>query len=248
MRFSGDIILNGSPPFKIPSSYRSKILALIIETLRREEPKIYLHYWGDTEDEAEKPFTFHLSIPHHHRRKDGNSDVLECRSNSMRLSVSSCDYSLLVNLYNGLLKVINDFSPFNYAMTFSNFYFHQREQINNNRIRFKILSPLVLRKIDAKQDNDYITWEDEDFEEILFHYIEILVKKFIKPDYKLLKSMVEIKPSLCSSINPYFLTGEIAATKGVIEIKAPVEIQRLIYDTGLGLNRSYGFGMIDILR
>jgi len=41
---------------------------------------------------------------------------------------------------------------------------------------------------------------------------------------------------------------KMPATKGIFKIKSKPEILQMIYDIGLGVHRSQGFGMMEVVR
>jgi CRISPR-associated endoribonuclease Cas6 len=245
MRLSLDIILIGTPPFRIPTYYRNEISSLIEKAVLNEAPRLHSHYWVNNTEKA-MPFTFCLFIPHARLYENEGMNMLESSSNTLGFQFSSCDFDFLNSVYNGLLKFIGYYSLFDYSIKFRNFYFQKLRLINNNRVRFKILSPIVLNS----KNNDikeYITWEDESYRRILINSIETLCKNFIDPDYHLNDDEIEITPSLCSTTMVELFSEVIPATNGIIEIRAPVEVLRLIYDAGLGMSRTHGFGMVDVV-
>jgi CRISPR-associated endoribonuclease Cas6 len=245
MRLSLEIILLGTSPFKIPVDYRTEISSLIEKTILREAPKVYSHYWRDRTEKI-MPFTFSLFIPPARLNESESIHILECSSNTLGFQFSSCDFDLLNYVYNGLLKVMGQYSLFDYTIEFRNFFFQKLKLINDNRVRFRILSPVVVPNRGNKEGKRYITWEDMSYSELLINSVETLCRNFIKPDYHLNKNSIEIIPSLCSTTMVEHLSELIPATNGIIEIRAPVEVLRLIYDAGLGTRRSQGFGMVDI--
>lgn len=247
MRLSLEIILLGTPPFKIPVDYRTEISSLIEKTILRAAPKVHSHYWRDLTEKA-LPFTFSLFIPQAQLHLSESVHMLECSTNTLVFQFSSCDFDLLNYVYNGLMKVMGQCSLFDYTIQFRNFYFQKLKLINDTRVRFRILSPVVVHNRENKAGKRYITLEDVSYSEVLTNSIEKLCRDFIKPDYHLNKNDIEIIPSLCSTTMVEHLSESIPATNGIIEIRAPVEVLRLIYDAGLGTRRSQGFGMVDIAR
>lgn len=245
MRFSLEIILLGTPPFKIPVDYRTEISSLIEEIILRGAPKVYSHYWRNITEKV-LPFTFSLIIPQAQLQASESVPMLECSTNTLAFHFSSYDFDLLNFVYNGLMKVMSQCSLFGYTITFRNFYFQKLKLINDTRVRFRILSPVVVHNRENRAGKKYITWEDTSYSEVLTDSIEKLCRNFIKPDYHLNKNDIEIIPSPCSTTMVKHLSELIPATNGIIEMRAPVEVLRLIYDAGLGMRRSQGFGMLDI--
>jgi len=249
MRFSVDIFLKGTNEFYIPTTYRRNITSLIKEAIKGgdEKSELYEKYYGDKSKNITKPFTFSLFIPEHRvEKKDGNKYLI-VESNIMKFFFSSYDYRFLLELYNGIVNINPDFTPFNYPVEFKYFHLKKETQINTNKIKFETLSPVVVRNIEDKKGTGYVTFEDEKFKEMLFFSIRNLCQNFISKDFDLRLKDFDVNFLNCKKVKIYHYESLIPCTKGIFEINAPKEVLTLIYDVGLGAKRGQGFGMVELM-
>jgi len=247
MRFKASIILKGHKPFKIPTNYRRNVLSLIKESINNI-PEIYEKYYSDRTQNTSKPFTYSLYIPSNKVEKINDKSFLVFDSNTLEFCFSTNDPILLMNVYNGLLNIKSDFLLFAYKIEIKYFHLEKEFKIDTDKIKFKTLSPIVIRDIsDKKGSGNYLKFDDPDFKTVLFHNIKNLCQNFIDSDYKLEKEEITINFLKAEALKVYNYNEAIKASNGVFEIEAKPEILKLIYDVGLGARRSQGFGMLEVI-
>jgi len=244
MRFNTNIFLSANESCRISKQYRKKFISLIKQALNSEnsDSDIFQKYYGNKKQNMAKPFTFSVQIPI--QGMEEKEFILG--GNCMRFYFSSSDPAFLITVYNGLAG-LKDFSPFaGYKIHVRNFYLQKDKNFNSDEMVFKTLSPVIVRDINQKKGQGFIGFDNENFQEQLFYSMKNMCLNFISKDYELQKEQVEIMPVKCKTdiINHY--GGEIG-TSGIFKIKAPKEVLKLIYDAGLGVKRSQGFGMLEVV-
>ncbi len=253
MRFTVEIDLKGEPPFQLPYTYRRNVINLLKEAVSSDDSDdIYSEYWGCESKNRLKPFTFSMSIKGPQYVDSDASRYLQLSIPTLKLHVSSSDSNFLSTLYNGLLKMGNSFSLFNYPAEFREFFIKNLKSIKSNYARFRILSPILVRDIAVigkrKNSVGYLFSHDTDFKDSLIYSIRTMCNHFLGGGKKITKENIEIDLSECKSIILSHYYEVIPGIKGVIGIRAPENILKLIYDIGLGARRSQGFGMLDLLQ
>jgi CRISPR-associated endoribonuclease Cas6 len=247
-RFSVDIVLKGEDKIKIPTSYRKNITSLIKQAINpgKEKSELYEEYYGNKSQNKSKPFTFSVVIPPH--KVENHQLILD--SNIIRLFFSSNDYRFIIELYNGLININHDFSPFAYPIDLKHFHLERESPIDQDTIKFKTLSPIVLRNVENKKGRGYLTFEDEKFKEMLFYSTRNTCqqKENFSKEYELDIKDFNVNILSCETVKIDNYKETIPATNGIFEITAPIEVLQLIYGIGLGARRSQGFGMVEVIR
>lgn len=247
MRFSVKIILDGNPPFFISTSYRKDVYAIIEKSVYNESQRMHQYYWS-THDETALPFSFSFLIPQHRYVEKDMKRIIQCNSNNLKFLFSSYDFEFLNHVYNGLLKSIQTQTLFGYSVSLKNFFFQKLNLINEQIVRFKTISPIAVTKKDKNNSVHFITVNDASYIKNLQRSIESLCRRFIAHDFTFKSDELKIIPSLCSSTQTDYFLEIISATRGIIEIAAPIDVLRLIHDAGLGEMRNMGFGMVEVVR
>ena len=250
MRFSVNIFLKGEKPYKVPVDYRRNFTCLLKEAINKGNGgrDIYNRYYAEKKQNSQKPFTFSAYLPVKEKIKENHKTCFILGDDKIRFHFSSSDPVFLIEVYNGLLGLNKDFSPFNgYKIEVKNFYMQKNTHIDSDEVVFKTYSPVIVRDIENRKGKGFISFEHKDFEENLFFSIRNLCRNFINKDYELKRDEVEILPVKCKAVPISNYGGEIG-TSGIIKIKAPVKVLQLVYDTGLGAKRSQGFGMLEVVE
>ena len=254
MRFTVGINLKGEPPFQLPASYRRHIVALIKSAVKsnNDSNSVYELYYGMGNIHKIKPFTFFLSLPD---SKFGNLEsarFINLDKPTVELHITSNDSAFLSSIYKGMLKPNNTMTLFNYNVEFKDFYLRKVTSINSNFIKFRILSPIVIKNWityeKKRRFKGYISCVDPEFVESIIYSINTQCRRLIPNVAKRKIDNIEIDTTECSTIKIYHYQEIISGTIGTIGIKADEEILELIYDAGLGARRNQGYGMLDIVK
>jgi len=249
MRFSANIFLKGEKPYKFPANYRRNFTCLLKEAINQGNSgrDIYNKYYTDKKQNVQKPFTFSVHLPVKKKIKQDDKSFFVLDDDKIRFHFSSSDLVFFIEVYNGLLGLNNNFSPFNgYKIEVKNFYMQKNTPIDSDEVVFKTYSPVLVRDIENRKGKGFISFEHKNFEENLFFSMRNLCKNFIDRDHELKRDQVEILPVKCNAVPITNYGGEIG-TSGILKIKAPVEALQLVYDAGLGAKRSQGFGMLEVV-
>lgn len=218
---------------RIPKDYRRGFTSLIKAAMSTEaEAYVERLYSG----RADKPFTFSVYFPDLKGSQNGKLNV----GNKAIMNFSTSDHELLIYLYNGFRK-LKEHQWKEYKLTLQNTRAFFNKEIKSDKVVFKTLSPFL---VNQKKDNlMYLSVEDDGFDEAFRHSVKGICRTFLgiqEPnfDYKILKH----KKMVVSHYNQY-----MTCNKGIIEMKAKPEVLDLLYKMGIGVRRSQGFGMLDLL-
>ena len=245
MRFAVDIDLKGEKEVLIPADYARNINLLLKEALddgdvNKECFTGYEKYYEDTDDP--KPFTFALLMPVSKVKSNEKTVCFVVDSDILKFFFASNDYRFLIKLYNGLLNIDPDFSPFDFPVELKNFHIKKNSPIKTNKIKVETLSPVIIKNC----EKEYINFNDPDIKKYMFMNIEDTCKIFISPDFKIKERDFDINFINQHITKIYKNKATLPATICICEIKAPVEVLKVIYNVGLGELRSQGFGMLEI--
>ncbi len=232
----------------IPILYRHRILALIKEGLRNSDNR-YKEKLYNKDTKTPKPFCFHLSIPSPRNLKDEHF-VYE-RERQLSLIISTFDYEFLMYLYNGLLNIRTfDFEKGN-TFRIGKIWLMPKREIREDEVVFKTLSPISIEDRDGKP-----LLPDEDLQKFNKEFYEIhqrIFKSLIgrKPRKKFQFEPIKIKKQVVKHKVSEFVskTGKdkmmITCFEGVFKLKGDKEDLQFLYDNGIGLRTSQGFGMVE---
>jgi len=228
-----NIILKLETPF-LPRDYRSGFISIIKSAFEQGDEMFYRKLYNNKTD---KPFTFSVYFPELRSEENNNLRV----GNKAILNFSSNDPVLITHLYNGIRKLkVHKWKDEN-TFTIQNIRAFFNKEIKKDSCTFKTVAPFLVNR---KGDNlKYLTPEDEDFDHSFRFNINELCHKFLNIneidfDYKIIKH----KKMVVSHYNQ-----SMTCNKAIIEMKARPEILNLLYNIGIGVRRSQGFGMIDLI-
>ncbi|MHB8089626.1 MAG: CRISPR-associated endoribonuclease Cas6, partial [Anaerolineaceae bacterium] len=120
--------------------------------------------------------------------------------------------------------------------------------ITDNAVRFKILSPIVIRDHDEKEGKDwYLTFEDEGFEEIWKRNLKTELQntfgRDVSGDINALRiKPIHLKKTVVKSYGIY-----IPCTIGSLVLEGEKYLLEYLYKAGAGSKRSMGFGCLDVV-
>ena len=256
MRFLVDIFFADKPPSNIPTNYRRDFVSLLKEAVKLWSQELYQQLWGDKKSNPSKPFTFSIYLPDVQSIKGKDKNFLQISSDSSSLragfSISSSDPVLLMSFYNSLLKV-SGYKLFGSNIELKHFRLSQDIPFNETVSLFKTMSPMIVRNMSERNDkkkkgSEYLTYNDAEFEDNLYHSVKGMCKDFIDSGYNLKREDFKFLPIGCKTVKIYHYKEVIPAASGTFKLEAPAEVLKLIYDAGIGARRSQGFGMVDVVR
>jgi len=223
---------------KLPIAYRLGMLSIIKEMIYKGSKSYYQNLFVENEQSL-KPFA-HATFIQNISIKDE-----KIFGDRLFLTVSSPSYEFMMHLMNG--------SSRGDIYKYKNFLFELKGKrllpgppTFGNTVVFKTLSPLLIENKAKKP----LQTKDPEFEEELNYYADLLAKELydrqlfqpIKVINSHMKKVV-IKESVHQeqSKNIFF-----TANEGLIQLEGNREDLKLIYECGLGLRRSLGFGLLDV--
>jgi len=216
---------------KIPKDYRRGFASLIKGAMSKEAEAYLNRLYSDRID---KPFTFSIYFP---ELKGHSNGVLNVGKNAI-LNFSTNDHELLIYLYNGFRK-LKAYKWQDYKFTLKKTKALFKPKILSDKCVFKTISPYLVNN--RESNLTYFSVNNPAFDEAFRHSISGICNNFLDLedpifDYQIIKH----KKMVVSHYNQY-----MTCNKGIIEIKADPKILNLIYDVGIGVRRSQGFGMLD---
>jgi CRISPR-associated endoribonuclease Cas6 len=249
MRFQAKIEVLDSPPHLIPTNYRRNFASLIKEAINsgKSADEFYQRNYGDKKANIGKPFTYSVYMHSPRLKKDKNKHFLEFDENTIGFNFSTNDYEFLMQVYNGMLKLSKDFSPFQFGINIKDIHLALEHKFVDDIAIFKTYSPVVVRKLEEHKGTGYVTPEDTDFDAMFRFTIESQCRSFISPEYRL-SSDFNYRFEQWKVARVYHYNEVIPAINAKLKMEAPTEVLQLIYDIGLGARRSQGFGMLEVVK
>ncbi len=226
------------------SGLRNGIASLFKEALQKQNPELYSECYGNQSQNTVKPFTFSYYAPHLKQIRIDQRNQFQFNGNTLQVHYSSSDYGFLVGQYNSL-RHLKEYSLFQKPVRLGHFYLRNQKTIHHNEVLFKILSPFIVRKIENQQGVGYLKMDDPQFEDGLYFQIRNYSQRYLNKDLKRGDFAIDIRK--CKPLIVIHYGHGIDCTTGMIGVKAPPDVLKLIYDIGLGSRRSQGFGMVEVV-
>lgn len=239
MRIKADFELNTNWLIK---DYRRIFVSLIKSIFTTYDPLLINQLYGGEESKRKvnKPFTFSVYFPDF---KKIETDKVVC-GNKANLIFSSNNELLLTAFYNGLKsqskRVIGTNSPIEFNLKYV--LLLPNHSIKGNKILFKTLSPILINK---ENTDLYIDPTNTEFDLYFKRSIINQAATFNVP-CRIENITYEIKSMKKLPLSHYHQT--MTSWLGEFILGAPVEVLRLVYDTGIGVRRSQGFGMLEVIK
>jgi CRISPR-associated endoribonuclease Cas6 len=231
----------------LPKDYRRGFLSLIKKSIESANQTLFDQYYSSR---RLKPFTFSLYFP----GLEGNDGDKFKVGNSVRVNFSTSSLELATCLYNGFLKT-KTFGLFQNTPGFENMLSMKRillirsEQIRADEAIFKTESPVLVNN--KGKSNWYLVPGEEGFMEGLRFAVTETAKEFldwkgeVPLEFEVFQrdGEVSVKRKIVSHYEQ-----SMSAFVGAFKIRSEPKILQLIYDVGLGVRRSQGFGMLEVVR
>ncbi|AFN74058.1 crispr-associated protein Cas6 [Melioribacter roseus P3M-2] len=224
-------------PDIIPKNYGRGFISLIKKLIEKTDPLLFNCYY---EQHKLKPFTFGTYFP----KLQGNEGDKLNVGNIVKVNFSTSSIQLATNIYNGFLKVKehtwqNSGSSINFKPLRA--YLQPNKYSYKEEIIVKTLSPLLVNNIG--DSNKFLLPGEEGFLEGLEFSVRECAKEFLG-DESNFPFKIEVKAWKRRVLYHY---KKMPSTIGIFEIKSKPEIIQMIYDVGLGVHRSQGFGMMEVV-
>lgn len=220
---------------KLPKDYRRAFISLIKSAVEFGDDLFFERLYNQKTD---KPFTFSVYFPELKGEENGYLKV----GNKAILNISSNDPVLMTHLYNGTRKIQTHQWQDQNTFTIESYKAFFNKPIKKDHCTFRTISPFLVNK---KGDNlQYLTPENDEFDNGFRHNIQELSRQFlgkdkIEVDYKIHRH----KKMVVSHYNQ-----SMTCNKGIIEIEAEPDVLNLLNNIGIGVRRSQGFGMVELIK
>lgn len=222
----------------IPRNYGRGFMSLIKKMIEVTDPLLFYDYY---EQHKLKPFTFGVYFPN----LNGNDGDKINVGNKAVLNFSTSSSQLATNIYNGFLKVGEHFWQNNGAsVTFKPIkaFLNQHITITKNEHLFKSISPFLISN--EGESNEFLLPGENGFMEGMEFALNECAKVFLGISEKI---EFEFEPVDMKRKVIYHYQ-KMPTNIGVFRLKAEPEILQMVYDIGLGVHRSQGFGMLEVVR
>jgi len=236
----------------IPADYRRIFMSYIKHCIESTNRDLFSMLY-DTPNVL-KPFTFSVYFPdiEESKRNDSNSEKLKelnCGQKAI-INFSTNDNEILISLYNYKGNVRNKKYTYNkdnlqLELTCKRMVLQPYRKIKENKLTFKTLSPVLINESSEKRLT-YLYYPDnkEEFKASLKFNLEEIRKKFL-PD---VNDEIKFEINTCKKMVVNHYNQYMTANNFVIEISSSPKILQLFYDVGIGVRRSQGFGMLEIVK
>ncbi len=226
-------------PDVIPKNYGRGFISLVKKLIEETNPLLFNEYYNYPH--KLKPFTFGTYFP----QLQGNQNDKLKVGEIVKINFSTSSIKLATNIYNGFLKVKehtwqNNGSAINFKPLRA--FLQPNRKVNKEEIVIKTLSPLVINN--KGDSNKFLLPEEEGFLEGLEFSVRECAKEFLN-DTSTFNFEFEVIHWRRVVLYHY---KKMPATKGIFKIKSKPEILQMIYDIGLGVHRSQGFGMMEVVK
>lgn len=223
---------------KLPISYRLGILSIIKEMVYKGSPDYYQKIFVNNKGEL-KPFAYSSFI---RNLKLENDEIIGDR---LILTISSPSYEFIMHLMNGSNRR-TEYKYKDFSLTLASKRLLPNPPEFSEQIIFKTLSPML---IENKEKKPLLSNEIE-FEVEVNYYANLLANELFnrnlyRPltilDSEMKKAVIKERVHQEQS-DFIFFTGN----EGLIQIEGHTKDLKMIYDCGIGLRRSLGFGLLDV--
>lgn len=224
------------------------MVSIVKEALKSTDREFFEElytYDGDRSNKRSKNYCSSLFLKDFERKED----VIKINDRVI-FNFSTPDYEFGVNLYNGLLMV-DEFNYKNYVLNKIRINLLKEKEIEDNRVRFKTLSPICIKD----KNNRFLNLDDKNYlielnyivNEVLKNYRGTGLQKELKFNPVNMQKVVvkqKIEKFTKNTGRPYYY---INSFKGSFELEGAVEDLRDIYQLGIGFKKSQGFGMLEVI-
>lgn len=230
---------------EMPLDYRRIFMSFIKKCFSEKDVSIFKKYYNE-KDSIQKHFSFSINFG----KCNFENKQIKLENNKILMILSSFDNEFAINFYNSVLNMKNKKFPLpnSNSMILSNINLEKEKWVNKNEMYFKIMSPIIIRKHEKKENKDfYYTLDNKESINVLKENIKYTL---LKSEYNnLVKYVDNLEIDIFDFKKTVVLnySAKIPVTLGVIKVKGNEMILDYLYKSGIGSKRSNGFGLVDIL-
>jgi CRISPR-associated endoribonuclease Cas6 len=218
----------------LPLDYRRGFAALVKEALKRSNSELFTRYYGTLH--VLKPFTFSVYFPGLVGQAGERFDV----GDRAILNFSTSSYELGTHVYNGLLA-FSTFPLFDNNLKLVHIQLGRTLTLDQEVVTFRTLAPVL---VNNKGSADwYLLPDQEGFEEGLDFAVKEIAGTFLGiEDVAIEFEPISIRRKVVRHYNM-----DMQGFVGIFELRGHPDVLNLIYQIGLGVRRSQGFGMLEVV-
>lgn len=220
---------------RLALEYRRGFASLLKETIKQTSPACLARYYSLLH--TLKPFTFSVFFPGLRGRE---GDRFEVGSKAI-LTFSTSDYELCACVYNGLLQ-LRQFPIFENKAQLEHLFLKPKIAIAQDAAVFKTMAPVLVNT--KGEPNWYLLPGDEGFDEGLAFSVREICRAFLDMQ----DASIEFRPIAVRRKVVRHYNMDMQGFVGIFELRGTPEVLNLIYQVGLGVRRSQGFGMLELVR
>ncbi len=220
---------------RLALEYRRGFASLLKEAIKQASPACFARYYSRLH--TLKPFTFSVFFPGLAGRE---GDHFEVGSKAILNFSTSC-HELCASVYNGLLQ-LRQFPIFENRAELEHLFLKPKITIAQDTAAFKTLAPVLVNT--KGEPNWYLLPEDEGFDEGLAFSVQEICRAFLDMrDVSIEFRPIDFRRKVVRHYNM-----DMQGFVGIFELRGNPEVLNLIYQVGLGVRRSQGFGMLELVR
>ncbi len=223
--------------------YRGIFMALIKSSFMKYDPVLYASLYGTEEQKRKvnKPFTFFVRFPCY-IGIEGNK--MRCGT-QISLIFSSNEDTLVTAFYNGLNESRKIIIGQNYPISFDikHVQLLPLKRITTKRAIFKTISPILVN--DKGSNLDYLSPAKPEFTAAFKAIIAAQADHFNIP---CTAEMIDFEINSMKKLPLTHYNQTMTSWLGEFVLEAPTNLLQLVYDIGIGVRRSQGFGMLEIVK
>lgn len=225
-------------PEVIPKNYGRGFISLIKKLIENTDELLFNDFYNQ---HKLKPFTFGTYFPN---LQGNHKDKLKV-GELVKVNFSTSSIQLATNIYNGFVKTPEHFWQNNgSSISFKPLkaFLNREIKLAKNEYVFKTLSPFLISN--KGNSNEFLLPGEEGFMEGLQFSLNECAKEFLGVNENI---EFEFEPVNMKRHVIYHYK-KMPTNKGLFRMKAEPEILQMIYDIGIGVHRSQGFGLLEVVK
>ena len=222
--------------------YRNIFMALIKNAFENYDPVLLNQLYG-TENEkrkVNKQFTFFARFPDY---KGIQGNRMNC-GEKVTLYFSSPDEKIVIAFYNGLMYkrkiIIGENFPITVSVQYVNLL--PKKTIASDKVAFRTVAPVLVNETGS---NYYLSPAVPEFSKAFKTVITQQANIFNIPCSE---DMIQFEINSMKKLPLSHYNQTMTSWMGEFVLEAPVKVLQMVYDMGIGVRRSQGFGMLDIIK
>ena len=226
---------------EIPLEYDRLMVSFLKAALEGYSPQMYEKLYDKTKSII-KGFSFALFLP----GAKFEGDTIHLQGNRFTMFFSDADMGETILWFNAFQLMKFQKYPMNQnSMTLISIRTQSRKEISESEIVVRMQSSLLVRRHnDADNTDRYFTYEDAEFSEALRDNIRIFLERMQIP---VSTEGFSIFPVKAKKIVATCFGRKVDGNIGIYKLCGSPELLNLLYQAGMGVRRSEGHGLWEII-